>query len=253
MTTPESAKITRVTGRHKRSKSNINVIGFLAGGSKMEVFPKRLLYYFWNLKAITIKSSAIKDIFQSDLKPFSRLVFLHISESDIQVLEEGLFDFNVDLKFLGINSKKIIHIDPNVFDKLTKLRYFKFNSVPCVKKNVDNSESKLKAAIQKVKDQCTSSVFVVLKIEFENLTIEAKKNISAEDLALKFDKFEDNFNNTIFSKYRPLKNEYYSLKNGKELDDEEIIEKPSMLTILVFFVFLVSLAIFVLIKDRINL
>ncbi|KAL7011795.1 hypothetical protein ACKWTF_014459 [Chironomus riparius] len=232
MNTPGTAMITNVKGKHEDSRNNTHVIGFRAGGSKMEVFPKYMLQYFPNLQAIVIKSSEIREIYRTDLKSFYNLVYLKIDGSKIEVLEQGLFDYNRQLQVLGINSKKMIHIDPNVFDKLTNLRYFLFEDVPCVEQEVRNLRRQVIDAIKIVKNQCTANEFIDLNNQFEILKIETTQNISSEDLELLFYNFEMTFNNSIFSKYRPLKNEYNSLKNNGSIS-----KLATILPILLLFLY----------------
>jgi len=154
--TEESAQINSISGSHQASKGNDDVLGIYAVSKTIQFFPKGLDKFFKNIKAFYIESWQLKEIHQSDLKVFPNLVYLYLYGNAIEVIEEGLFDFNPNLEVFGFNEPKIIHIDPNVFDHLNKLRYFLFSSVSCVKQDIYNSKEKVQEAIKVVKSNCSN-------------------------------------------------------------------------------------------------
>lgn len=124
---------------------------------KINYFPRGFETFFGNIKAIFIRNSNLKEIHQGDLKSFSKLVEIYLHENSLEVLEEGLFDFNLNLEFVSFENNEIAHIGPNVFDHLNKLRYLYFDSNSCINKFAYNSISEVKNVIQIVKSQCTNS------------------------------------------------------------------------------------------------
>lgn len=195
------------------TKTNDDVFGFRADNKTIEYFPRGLEKFFKNLRLIEIYYCPIKEIYQSDLKSLSKLNYLNIYESDIEVLEEGLFDFNPELIVLGINGHKLIHIDPNVLDPLTNLMYFWFGFVPCFHENISNSKGHIKEGIQKVKSQCTAPEFLSWDDKIKNLENNIKIS-TFDDFREKLESFEQSFMNSKFSKFRPLKNKVKVLKSN---------------------------------------
>ena len=140
----ESAVINEVTGSHQTSKSHNDVLGIYASDKTIHFFPKGLEKTFKNIKLIDITICQLKEIHQADLKPFPNLVHLSLSYNEIEVIEEGLFDYNPNLEVVGFYERKLVHIDPNVFDNLNKLRSFWFSLVPCVGLDVEDSKEDVK-------------------------------------------------------------------------------------------------------------
>jgi len=114
--THESALITRINGQHKSPRSSDDVVGFQAVNKVIGYFPRDLEKFFQNIRAIYIGSSQLGQIHQSDLKPLINLTYFCLWSNNIEVIEEGLFDFNPHLQLLGLDKNKIIHIHPTVFD-----------------------------------------------------------------------------------------------------------------------------------------
>jgi len=153
----KSVEISNIRGTHKGSKSNDDVTGIYAKDITFHFFPKGLDNFFKNIKLIVIESCELKEIHQADLKPFAKLIYLSLYYNQIEVIEEGLFDFNPNLEFLWFYETKVIHIDPKVFDHLNNLKGFWFYEVPCIHLDVDNSREKVIEAIKIVKLNCTNS------------------------------------------------------------------------------------------------
>jgi len=210
--TKESAEINLIIGTHENSKSNDDVIGFDAREKTINFFPKGLDKFFKNLKLIYINTCQLKEIYQSDLKVFPNLVYFGLFDNDIEVIEEGLFDFNPNLEAVGFSEAKIIYIDPNVFDHLTKLSDFWFYSVPCIDQYISNSKEMVQEAIKIVKSKCLNSEFLLLVNQIKNLEIESK-TLSSETFNTKLLEFENIFKISKFSKFRPLNYKFEMFKN----------------------------------------
>jgi len=168
----ESAQINGFNGTHEGSKSNDDVNSFYANYKTIQFFPK-MLNIFKNLKMISIISCELKEIHQSDLKVFNNLVYIDLSCNQIDVIEEELFKFNLFLELLEFGKNKIIHIDPNVFDHLSRLRSFGFFGVPCVNQNIDDSMEQVQEVLKIVKSNCSSSEFLLLENQIKNIKIES--------------------------------------------------------------------------------
>ncbi|CAG9811056.1 unnamed protein product [Chironomus riparius] len=209
--TPESAQNCTVSGAHVSSNTNDDVHGIYAASKTMNYFPRGLEKSFKNLRRIYIDHCGMAELHQADLKPFTQLSHIYIVDI-IEVVEEGLFEFNPNLEWVGFSGADLIHIDSNVFDHLTKLVTFWLSNVPCVKKHISDSYEMTKEAIQLVKNQCTNSEFQELKNKLRNLEIESK-TLSPDEFKTKFEAFERSFITSKFSKYRPLNYKFENLKD----------------------------------------
>ncbi|KAL7013486.1 hypothetical protein ACKWTF_015422 [Chironomus riparius] len=215
--TRDSAQINSINGEHMSSKSFNDVISFDVRSKTIQVFPRGLQTYFKYLKVIYMEKCGLKEIHQAELKPFPDLIYFFLNSNSIEVIEEGLFDNNPNLEAIGFWESKIVHIDAKVFDILTKLRFFWLSGTPCVKKDVWNSKENVQGALTWVRNQCTSADFLAMKNQLYSLEAELKTLNFAEAEA-KITNFEATFNNSIFSKFRPLRNKMASLKIPKTVN-----------------------------------
>ncbi|XP_070508932.1 putative leucine-rich repeat-containing protein DDB_G0290503 [Chironomus tepperi] len=213
ITTQEEATVTSISG-YNIEESDADVDGFIVQFKTINYFPRGLETYFNNLIAIVIYKCNLMEVHQEDLKPFSNLVELRIQTNSIEVLEEGLFDFNPDLEFIALDSNKIVHIEPNIFDHLTKLSSLYLQSNSCITKYAQNSTSDVKDFIKSVKVQCINSEFSSFKEQLESLDNDSK-TLNFEKFTEKLLNFEKTFKSSKFSNFRPLNSKFDALKNLK--------------------------------------
>lgn len=108
--TRESATITSITGTQGIGKSNFDVDGFYVWSKTCHYFPRGLKSFSRNLKVIQIMACKLKEIHQEDLKPFPKLTELMLNYNSLEVLENGLLDFNPNLEYIDFDGNKIFHI-----------------------------------------------------------------------------------------------------------------------------------------------
>lgn len=207
----DSAQISGVSGGHDGYKNNDNVNGFHAELKTMQFFPKGLEKFFKNIKMIDLYFCKLKELHQSDLKAFPDLIYFRLGGNGIEVIEAGLFDFNPNLEFIGFWESSIIHIDPNVFDNLNKLSYFKFFTVPCVDQNINDSKEKVQEVLKVVRSNCSNSEYLSLENQIKSLEI-VSKIINSEALSLKLENFEKNLKNSKLSTSQTLNYKFQNLK-----------------------------------------
>ncbi|XP_070502604.1 uncharacterized protein [Chironomus tepperi] len=217
ITTQQSAQIDTFNGLHQRNKEDNDVVGFYASRKTIQYFPNGL-QKFSDLKSIQILNCQLKEIHQTDLKPFADLTLIYMEGNLIQVLEEDLFAYNPNLKLIGFAQNNLVHIDPNVFDHLTQFSDFLFNGVPCVAWTIYGSVDKVKKAIKVVKDNCVSLEFLdlvagVRKLEDQALTL------STEELKIKIQKLEKELK--TFANFRPIS---YKLEKLRSLSNKTSAE-----------------------------
>lgn len=177
ITTPESAVIENVSNNHTIGKNNDDVIGFWSENKTVNFFPQNLNKMFKNLKLIVIMHGKINEIHKTDLMPFSDLEYLNLHNNTIEVLEEGLFDYNPNLAFISFANNKLYKIHPEVFDQLTKLNLLFLDGNKCVDKLAKDDHKALGKLINEVKIKClndtitttTSTTTEMNKINSEKL------------------------------------------------------------------------------------
>lgn len=204
----KSAVIKSVDGVHAPRKTNNDVIGFFANKKTIQIFPKNLERFFRNLKALRIENCGLKEIFQSDLKKFPKLVYLRLPENEIEVIEEGLFAFNLNLEVVDFTDNNLIHVDPNVFDNLKKLSNFWFTNSSCVDFLALDSESQVRMGIHLVKKQCKSLEVTAMERDIRMLQFES---MSVKNFAVKVEDFGKKLRSSKYEKFRPLRSEFEGL------------------------------------------
>lgn len=119
----------------------------------MNFFPTNLSEKFKNLIAIRIRSCQLKEIHQNDLKPFINLIYLNLDINPIEILEEGLFDFNLHLEVIWFENNKIRSIGQTTFDKLNVLRDLDLSENKCVSRRV-STKIGMKSFLDSLKNSC---------------------------------------------------------------------------------------------------
>jgi len=207
-----------ISGTHGSGKNNNDVYGILVL-SNVYYFPRGLEKYSKNFKVI-LMGKYIKEIRQADLKPFTLLRSLSLYGT-IEILEDGLFDYNLDLEFINLGGNEISHIDSNVFDKLSKLSYLYLHSNTCISMNAENSLAEVQNVIRTAKAQCTNSDYSNIEQKFKNLKIEAN-SLNSADLAEKIKNLENEVKNSKFHIHYEEK-----LKNLKTIQTQKTTTAPT--------------------------
>jgi len=186
---PETAVVESITGFHQSFKDNDQVIGFHSNGKNVQYIPKNLDKFFKNIKNIDIVYGRVKEIHQSDLKPFPKLVYCGFMDNDIEIIENDLFDYNPDLELVSFWNNKIFIIGSTAFDKLPKLNWLYLDSNRCINMRSEGVTSLTKYIIRHAKHKCKdpeiSTNYKTDDQDFENLEMvqatinELKKNISS--------------------------------------------------------------------------
>ncbi|XP_070494952.1 chondroadherin-like [Chironomus tepperi] len=155
ITSPESAIIDGASGPHHGPKTDDDVAGFYVKNNqiKLNFFPLGLEKVFKNIKLIYIHHNGIKELHQSDLKELIKLEYLSLTDGHIQVIEEGLFDYNQELLYISFEDNRISQIYPNVFDNLTKLTSLKLDGNRCKVSNAGNS-TEVREVVAEIKICC---------------------------------------------------------------------------------------------------
>lgn len=135
------------------SRTNFNY--FKVSDSIFYYFPKDLENAFPTpLKGIHIDRSKLKEIHQSDLMSYDNLEFLDISGNEIQSIEKDLFKFNPNLAYISLSHNHIKHVNPIVFDDLSKLKTLYSALNPCIPHKESNGNN-IEASINEIREKCS--------------------------------------------------------------------------------------------------
>lgn len=218
---PEDAEITKVTGLHFSGKSSDSEVVFYSYNKNVHFFPKGLEKIYKNLNGIILYSEPINFIQQSDLKAYTKLVFLQLADTKIEILEDGIFDFNPQLKYLALNENKIFHIGLTVFDKLDNLVSLYLDKNVCMNQRSQNSKSGVANVIKTAQKQCISTEFFGLDEKFLKLEEEMEKlNYKNFDIfEKKVQRLESQFIRSKFANFTLLQEKLEKLKEATVMED----------------------------------
>ncbi|XP_070505190.1 peroxidasin homolog isoform X3 [Chironomus tepperi] len=190
ITSLDAAQVDSVTGRHKPGHNNDNV-DFLSieGAGKVHYFPHGLDKIFKNLKGIQIYGTGLKQVRQVDLKDFPNLTNLYLDHNYLKILEKDLFKFNPNLEVISLYSNRITHIDPNVFDGLTKLKTLNLGSNDCINMSAVKNPTAVQNVIKTASTKCSNSDYLNLEQKVRNLEAESA-TLSSEQLKEKLQNLE---------------------------------------------------------------
>lgn len=214
---PNNTFIKSVKGDHKNGHTNDDVKALCINGKNTSYFPKGLEKLFKNLRRIRIAHGQLKEISQADFQPFPWLIELTLNGNDIRVLENGIFEYNLNLAYINIAENKIVHIGNSVFDHLTKLTKLILTLNNCTKKASINDNMGIKEMIGRAKKSCISSEFLELENNLMELEDEHRfvKRENFQNFTEKVKEFQQELQNSSFSDLMTLNDRFGDLFEHK--------------------------------------
>lgn len=171
--TRDSTQITSVIGTHLDGMSSQDALGLLTESNKIHFFPTGIDKFLPNLLTIEFINCHMKEIHQADLKPFDKLKVLYLSENDIEILEDGLFDYNQELVKVNLNRNRIKIIEFDVFSYMRKLTFILVLYNPCFKPEDQKNDYELINAnkmIQLLNWRCKKPEYLSVKFEMKEIS-----------------------------------------------------------------------------------
>ncbi|XP_070505187.1 uncharacterized protein [Chironomus tepperi] len=206
--------VQNITGTHLSNKIDDNVRAFQVYTGTNYYGLKGVERFFKNLLAVTYQSCQLKEIHKEDLKPFPKIIDLYLNGNDLEVIEEGLLDYNPELVFVYLINNKITQIHPNVFDKLNKITHLYISSNTCASKDATDAAA-TKALIQQIRTDnlCQNVEFMnfdsKLKILENNL-----KPMNVTTFKEQLDGLKTELKYSKYSKYSPFDDRLETLKTA---------------------------------------
>ncbi|XP_070501439.1 uncharacterized protein [Chironomus tepperi] len=215
ITLANSTTVDDVKGKHHVDKSNDDVVAFRAINKTTLYFPRGLHRFFENLQAIYLEHGRLKEIHQADFSRHKDLKALYLGNNDIEVLEDGLFEYNVNLEFISFWGSNIFHIDEGAFRNLNKLTHLWLNYNKCSTKWVSNDADEVGLLIKELGMTCNDVEFSHISDSLKKLerSLKTLSHENYQEFSEKFKTFGKNFQNSNFSNFLTFKDRFEGISN----------------------------------------
>jgi len=107
-----------------------------------------------------------------ELKPYSSLSIFDLEGNELEVIEEGLFEFNPSLQYVSFARNKILHIDENVFKKLSSLSYLNLVSNVCVNDGPIINSALVRQLVGNLNATCINSDYVRFADQLKSIEVD---------------------------------------------------------------------------------
>ena len=213
-----TALVKSVAGDHRIGQNNDDIRSFCIDNKNTLYFPKGLEKLFKHLSRIRIAHGRLKEISQANFQPFPWLIELTLHENDIKVLENGIFEHNLNLSYVNLADNKIVHVGENVFDHLTKMTKLLITKNNCTRITLLKDSMEIKDVKIHVKVSCNNSEFIGLENNLIELEEEYRfvKSDDFPSFTIKVKKFQQELQNSSFSDLMSLRertNDLFEVKN----------------------------------------
>jgi hypothetical protein len=129
------SKTTQIfIGEHSNGKNNGDVLAIIIRNCSVSKFPRGLTKIFPNLKYLGIVSSGLAHISRDCLKEYAKVTCLCLYGNHITYLPGDLLEDLKDLEVFVACTSKIELIEPNIFEKATKLKHVHLKDNICIDK-----------------------------------------------------------------------------------------------------------------------
>jgi len=128
-----------VTRANKNEFGNDKVKTINFSNSSLNFIPAGIEKEFRNLVGIVFDKCDILRLRQADFKPFPKIRGIWLRRnSHLEVLEKGLFDYNIKLEYINLFFNNFKHIDANLLDALNALTFI---NIPCMGIRLEGNSS----------------------------------------------------------------------------------------------------------------
>ncbi|CAG9810034.1 unnamed protein product [Chironomus riparius] len=240
---PDENSPANFIGEHTNSSlSNDDVKAVKTDFHRMIYFPQSINDTFKNLEVIYLNDGFLSKITQRDLQPFPKLKMLDLFENQLEVLEENLFKYNLELISVWLSNNRIYEIHAEVFDHLVYLRFLHLSGNACVARTArEGNRTEVLELIKEAKDGCAPGKVIITSTSatnrFKFLNI-SDSEIKLFDTERELKEFEEEFgdilhlNSEIMKEFQDLKDQIWELrKTNKNLT---------------FFIFVLSIVVVIM-------
>jgi Leucine-rich repeat (LRR) protein len=159
-------RVTSVSGKLMDVLVYENIKSFKVESSpNFEFLPKEIEKIFPNLEKITISRTGLKVLSSDDLKPFSKLKSLVVTESDLEELHPNLFEFNKGIEEVDLKGNKLKHLGVDFLKFASNLKSIDLSDNFCVNGSA-KSPIELKRLKIRISENCPPSHAQVNEAKF---------------------------------------------------------------------------------------
>lgn len=144
----ESSTLEEVTGIHEFDHTLDDVESVWIQDQELPVFPKGIVNFFNNLKALLFWDAHILSISAEDLKPFPQLDYFFLFGNNFVSLDGDLFTHTPLLQFLQLGNNNIEHLGEGLMANLNNLQFLYLSNNICVDDFADNRPDVLELVSQ---------------------------------------------------------------------------------------------------------
>lgn len=217
--TTRNQNVTQLTHTLPSGKTLNDVKHLLITAQNCNYFLNGFDTFLKNIEALRIIKTGLKEIKSVELKPFTKITYLDLSNNLLQIIERNLFKFNTKLKYISINTNQFRHISPNVFSPLTTLNFLYITSGGCVSKSATNRTLTV-SLVNSLQNSCNDINYMMS--EYTNLdnqitTLQnTNTKLTADNTKLRSDVTKLKNDNTKLTQEKTnLQNEVDKLKTDK--------------------------------------
>lgn len=135
------------------------------------------------------------------------MVQLYFYGNNLEIIEKDLFEFNPNLEVIHLNINKILHIDPNVFNKLNDLMELYLDGNTCINMKAENDLAKVQKVIRIAKVWCTQTENDNSNDQFKAFKEDLRNKTEALDTRLDIlEENVENFKTLALKKIQKTKN-----------------------------------------------
>lgn len=153
--------ITSLSNNHNAGYNNLDVKYIYIHNQTLSSLPENLSKVFPNLQGIEIQNSNFLTILKSDLENFKGLKLFSSWFSDIQFLEENLFEFNLELQWIAFRQSNLTSVGGNLIPanfNISKIVRADFRNNPCVNVNTVDPADILRLLTVRLAEMCPAPI-----------------------------------------------------------------------------------------------
>lgn len=117
-------QIQEVLGTHRPSRSNQDVVTVYAYNTATKYIPKRLGFFFTNLRTMLITKSSLRLIEFRDFRHMKKLQKLILTENGIERIPPCVFKYAENLEVIDLSGNQITELREDTFVNLPNLETF---------------------------------------------------------------------------------------------------------------------------------
>lgn len=164
--TSQNETVTSVSGKLMDVLIYDNIKSLRIESSPMlQFFPKKIEKFFPNIEKLTITQTGLKIFTTDDIKPFTKLKNLDLSENQLEELNAELFAFNEDIEEIDLTGNKLKHLGENFLKFAGKLKTIDMSENVCINASAKNPVE-LKRLKIKLNENCPASKVKIDKLKF---------------------------------------------------------------------------------------